>query len=718
MMHYRNSKNLLRAVVKKTLFGVLMLAGVLIGSGIEFATLAAAREQKPLWSWSFDQPSERPSVLGSTGDSAKQHGNFRLVQGVRGKSLLLDGLTTFCSIPDTDLVRLRTGFTVEAWVAHQTYSWAQTAIVDASIDQETGFLFGTDVKGRPLLFVAINGEWIGCVAKDSAPLLQWAHLVATFHQEKGLQLYLDGRLVGSREASGQMTTERRVEMLLGLSRKPLEPVNAVDQLDLTTPMLFDGLIDEVQVFDRALSADEIGRRFTDVKPSPARPLNWRRMPTGPEGSGPFGAHYTKLRYSPGWDDYWRSGPDSDVLVRFDRSPAKMMFWRGTNYGAVWIAENGLMMGDQSLERAGAGKSPWGCCEHMSDKQCRYSSVRVVESNEARAVIHWRYAVSDVKYQIFGEDPISTWGEWAEEYYVVYPDGVSTRKQTLWSKHLSHEWQETIPLHQPGKRPEDTLDDPALTLANMEGQTHSYSWVDGSTLGPTKPVDATIQLTNLRSKYRPFLILEPGATIKIKQGVDFRERGTHYQWWNHWPVAQAPSPGTHAVTHDRPSHSHLTQTIEESPPPVIVHDRRKHTFTAVHLIGMTNQPITGLIPLARSWNFPPELKVTSGDFAYDGYDKYQRAYILSSSTSDEPPPLVVHVDASDKSPLVNPAVVIKQWGDHRANVTVNGRQLETRSDVRTALRSGLDGIDLVVWLSLEATQPLEMTFQPGNFVRNQ
>jgi hypothetical protein len=90
------------------------------------------------------------------------------------------------------------------------------------------------------------------------------------------------------------------------------------------------------------------------------------------------------------------------------------------------------------------------------------------------VIHWRYALTDIKYVIFGEDPETGWGEWAEEYYYVYPDAVSTRYQILWNKHLSHEWQETIVLNQPGTYPEDNLEDEAFTVANLSGETQSFS----------------------------------------------------------------------------------------------------------------------------------------------------------------------------------------------------------------------------------------------------
>ena len=42
-----------------------------------------------------------------------------------------------------------------------------------------------------------------------------------------------------------------------------------------------------------------------------------RLPSGPEGPGPFGAYYTHLKYDPVWDQPWRVGDHPDVVVRFN-----------------------------------------------------------------------------------------------------------------------------------------------------------------------------------------------------------------------------------------------------------------------------------------------------------------------------------------------------------------------------------------------------------------
>ena len=83
---------------------------------------------------------------------------------------------------------------------------------------------------------------------------------------------------------------------------------------------------------------------------------------------------------------------------------------------------------------------------MSDKQSRYSHVGILESSDARVVVHWRYALAEVEHHKGAHpDPLTGWFDWADEYWTVYPDGVAVRKQVIHSTDTSKplEWQETI-----------------------------------------------------------------------------------------------------------------------------------------------------------------------------------------------------------------------------------------------------------------------------------
>ena len=71
-------------------------------------------------------------------------------------------------------------------------------------------------------------------------------------------------------------------------------------------------------------------------------------------------------------------------------------------------------------------------EPMADKQARFSHPRILESNDARVVVLWRYAPVSVHYDLVNVDPLTGWGDWVEETYTVYPDGTCVRKIKVWS----------------------------------------------------------------------------------------------------------------------------------------------------------------------------------------------------------------------------------------------------------------------------------------------
>ena len=150
-----------------------------------------------------------------------------------------------------------------------------------------------------------------------------------------------------------------------------------------------------------------------------------------------------------WDNIWRVSNHPDILVGFDELPCRVVFWRGTSYGPILVTENGKWVGDQSSENyrmvEDAGEAE-GCCEHMSDKQCRHSHVRLVENTDARVVVHWRYGLVDSRYYFVKAD--NGWGDWADEYWTIYPDGVAVRHLAR-GKTWYDSWVETMFFSEPG-----------------------------------------------------------------------------------------------------------------------------------------------------------------------------------------------------------------------------------------------------------------------------
>lgn len=433
-----------------------------------------------------------------------------------------------------------------------------------------------------------------------------------------------------------------------------------------------------------------------------------KLPSGPAGTGRFGAYYAKLKYSQEWDSLWRVGPDADVVVRFDQFGHRFVFWRGTSYIPCWVTDAGGWYTNEFFERRGGERSgTTSMVEPMSDKQARYSHVRILESNDARVVVHWRYAPVDLKYTLAYVDKQSGWGDWVDEYYTIYPDAVGVRKAKLYTSAPGDwiEYQESIVINQPGTRPEDNMHYAAVTLANMQGQSHTYSWEHTWPDKFDKPENGNIQVINLKGRTRPFSIVNPeGASVRAypKYGAK-----TKFHCWNHWPVAQEESDTTVATTFDRPSHTSLSH-IKWKP-----YAEQDNSRTWIMLHGMTDGEASDLARLAKSWLNAPKLKLKdTSRYANEGYDPTERAYVLSCKKTGEPSAFEFVLEASEDSPIVNPAVVIKGWGKIDTRLKLDGKAIRPGKGFRYGHRPAEHGDDLIVWIKTESNKPTSVSLLPA------
>lgn len=447
----------------------------------------------------------------------------------------------------------------------------------------------------------------------------------------------------------------------------------------------------------------------------AHPADLPKMPSGPEGPGRFGAYYTTLEYEEAWDTPWRVGPHADVVVRFDDGGHRFVFWRGTSYIPCWVTDTGIWYTNEFVERSGADcPNVRGCCEPMSDKQCRYSHVRIIENTDARAVIHWRYAPVDVNYNHPFIDPETGWSDWVDEYYYLYPDATGVRKITAHTSAPEKwmEWHEAIVLNQPGTVPEDNIELDAVSVANMKGESMTFTWTNrGAPSFDAQPVNSNILKVNLKAEKSPFAII-PSSTASTDPVITpFRGRGkgSFFNFWDHWPVSTDASDGRLAQSAKRPSHSSLVHIAHQRDDLWPFYAQGPNRRTKVMLHGMTRLEVSDLVSLAKSWENPPELKVTGGDFTSLGYDQSEGAYHLERTGSGTVP-LAFSLSADVEHPVINPAFVVRDWGQVDVGVTLEGKDLERGEDFRFGHRHTLAGTDLIVWLKVESIQELSITFQ--------
>jgi hypothetical protein len=127
-----------------------------------------------------------------------------------------------------------------------------------------------------------------------------------------------------------------------------------------------------------------------------------------------------------------------------------------------------------------------------------------------------------------------------------------------------------------------------------------------------------------------------------------------------------------------------------------------------LQGMTDKKADKLVPLAKSWLNAPKMKITSDAYTGGTYDQSERAYIVEKTAPGSLTPCTFTLDASKDSPLLNPAIIIKNWGGQLSTLSVNGKKIKHGKNFRQGIRKGALGEDLIIWIRLDKQKPVKIT----------
>jgi hypothetical protein len=640
---------------------------------------------------------------------------YESVPGVVNNGVMLDGYSSYIEVTGDRVPVVSGDFSIEAWIALGAYPTHLCPIVDnkhdVNIGYHNGYSFNIDAMGRLRFKVATSGRTEELVAPETLPLNTWHHVAAVCSSGEGMKIFLNGKKVVEKKMAGEFTPSVGIDLdesvsylslLIGRSRNRSKPYGTMRPYG-TQDMYayFDGIIDEIKIHNEAVLPAYLAQS-SETNEIQAPQLPDRTLPSGPDGPAQFGAFSTTLKYYPAWDAPWHVGDHSDVVVRFDKSPCKLVFWRGTNYIPNFVTENGIWFNNAFNE----GWNEHGSCEPMSDKRNTYSHVKIIESNDARVVVLWRYGLVDNWNKFAFQDPSTGWGDWVEETYYIYPDMTGIRKDVLYSNapRAAHEWQESCMVLSPGQTPEDILEYGALTLMNLEGKTQTYSWEHEIPPAlPEKPDKANIKMINTRSDWQPFSMIRPqdNPYPDIYAG-EIRREVSVFPWWNHWPVATKPTDGRYAMFADRPAHSSLSHWHWEA------YEMTDNSVTKLMLLGMTDKGTRDLVTIAKSWAQAPEIRAISSTVSKAEYHPEEKAYSIDLSEPGQE--IQFTLDAGNDSPIHNPAFVLTNWGDSDISLDLNGKVLQRGKDFRYGYRRGLETTNLIIWIKADSEVPNTFTIK--------
>ncbi len=686
------------------------LAGATVSMLLAAGTYALAqnsREDRVIARWNL-HVSNGQVMETVSGRGAQVKGNVYPASGPTAAALQFDGYTAEIIAPPVAALDHPRELGVSVWMELNAYPWNLVPVLDQQT-QAGSFFFGVDATGH----LTARTTTASAVSEQSIPLRKWTLITLGIEDDK-ISFTVDGSPTATMaeppvHAPDKSAQDKSSEnnLLIGYVRTALLPApeNRIHP-NLRVRYSLEGALSDLTLYRSQLSAKAVSELLHSAAPDILKPMPWPQLPRWSGGPGSFGAFYTTLHFDPLWDWTRRIAPDSDVVVRFDDSPVQLVFWQGTNYVPAWVTENDNWYTDEFMEIYGHPRCPYGeDCEPMSDKQSRYSHVRILESTPARAVVHWRYALSEVEQYAIGNAPSATaWGDWADEYWTIYPDHTAVRKSVLWSTAEDRdktEFQESIIIIPPGKTPEDCLNLDALSFANIAGETKDYRWEQKNSpglempKGPSgfpEPNKAVVQRVNLKSEWKPFEVLW-GDDVS-SDSYNGEPSLSSFEWWNHWPVAQIPSSGRPALAADRAGHTSVSHLYWPA------YQKTDATLTKVLMTGLTTLSAGQLVPLAKSWRSPPPLQTQDGVML--NYDTAQRAYIVPAPVAA---PLQLTLKGSAEHPVYHPAFVLEGW-TREAKVTVI-RGAAPDGLIRQGVVEDLSGRRLIIYLPVVAEDSVQI-----------
>jgi chitodextrinase len=174
-----------------------------------------------------------------TGNAGTISGASWIAEGKFGNALSFDGIDDYVTVNDAALLDLTTGMTLEAWVFPTASGGWRTVMLKERLDHLAYALYantGTDEPSAEI-FITSGHDTRG----PMLPVDAWSHLAATYDGTT-LRLYVDGMEVSSVAVSGDIAASAGVLRVGGNS---------------IWGEYFQGKIDEIRLYNRALTADEI-----------------------------------------------------------------------------------------------------------------------------------------------------------------------------------------------------------------------------------------------------------------------------------------------------------------------------------------------------------------------------------------------------------------------------------------------------------------------------
>jgi hypothetical protein len=165
--------------------------------------------------------------------------------GKINNGLSFDGVDDYVSIADAPSLDLTKVFTIMAWIKADSYGEANLGRIIDKVGAYTFFLSATDKNLSMVFYVSAAVHQFFSTANSLLIDGKWHHVAVTFDNSlasANVKFFIDGVAKGT--ANDTSTIDTNANSLYVGNRSALDRT-------------FDGIIDEVYIYDRALSQSEI-----------------------------------------------------------------------------------------------------------------------------------------------------------------------------------------------------------------------------------------------------------------------------------------------------------------------------------------------------------------------------------------------------------------------------------------------------------------------------
>jgi hypothetical protein len=220
------------------LLQILLLAGV----------AAAATDANLVGWWKFDDG------IGTTAVDSAGGNNGTLINGPMwiGEALSFDGTNDYVEINDSAALHITNTITIAAWVKRDVPGIRHNVMAKHTLSSPyNGLYMVIDQANLAGFGLTIGGTWKQC---GGAPVNTgiWYHLAGTYDGTQ-MKFFVDGNFISSTPASGSLAVNSN-NLYIGRAA-----------LGFETGYFFDGAIDDVRIYNCALSADEIQQLYNPTE---------------------------------------------------------------------------------------------------------------------------------------------------------------------------------------------------------------------------------------------------------------------------------------------------------------------------------------------------------------------------------------------------------------------------------------------------------------------